>query len=109
MLKLYFLQSRSVTQCQFIFKVLPEYLSKWTTEKVRSEGVKVIPNTSIQSAQLDPETNKMVLTTSDGQVTDYKSHMNAMYTFILYSFFNRIPSNSLYTVLFYEQWFPTSK
>ncbi|XP_023347298.1 apoptosis-inducing factor 1, mitochondrial [Eurytemora carolleeae] len=29
-------------------KVLPEYLSEWTTEKVKSEGVNVIPNSRIK-------------------------------------------------------------
>jgi programmed cell death 8 (apoptosis-inducing factor) len=43
-------------------------LSKWTTDKVRSEGVRVLPNTSIKSASIDPETNKLILTTSDNQV-----------------------------------------
>ncbi len=50
------------------FQVLPEYLSKWTTDKVRSEGVRVLPNTSIKSASIDPETNKLILTMSDNQV-----------------------------------------
>jgi programmed cell death 8 (apoptosis-inducing factor) len=30
-------------------KVLPEYLSEWTTSKVQSEGVKTLPNSSIKS------------------------------------------------------------
>ena len=30
-------------------KVLPEYLSEWTTSKVESEGVKTLPNSSIKS------------------------------------------------------------
>jgi len=30
-------------------KVLPDYLSEWTTEKVRSEGVTVMPNSRISS------------------------------------------------------------
>jgi len=30
-------------------KVLPEYLSDWTTDKVRSEGVRVLPNSKIAS------------------------------------------------------------
>lgn len=33
-------------------KVLPEFLSKWTTERVREEGVNVIPNTQLQSVEL---------------------------------------------------------
>jgi len=30
-------------------KVLPDYLSQWTTDKVRSEGVTVVPNSRIRS------------------------------------------------------------
>jgi len=30
-------------------KVLPEYLSEWTTSKVQSEGVKTLPNTNIKT------------------------------------------------------------
>ena len=30
-------------------KVLPDYLSQWTTDKVRSEGVTVLPNSRISS------------------------------------------------------------
>jgi len=30
-------------------KVLPDYLSQWTTEKVRSEGVTVVPNSRIKT------------------------------------------------------------
>ena len=47
---------------------MPEYLSHWTTQKVRSEGVTVLTNTSVKSAALEPETGKLVLTTSDGGV-----------------------------------------
>lgn len=39
-------------------KVLPEYLSDWTTDKVRSEGVTVLPNSKISS----------VSKTSDGRL-----------------------------------------
>ena len=30
-------------------KVLPEYLSEWTTSKVQSEGVKTLPNSSVKN------------------------------------------------------------
>lgn len=33
-------------------KVLPEYLSEWATERVREEGVNVIPNTEVQGVEL---------------------------------------------------------
>lgn len=46
-------------------KVLPEFLCKWTTERVREEGVNVIPNTEVQSADY---VNKQVkLTLKNGQ------------------------------------------
>merc|ERR1719495_2576960 len=34
-------------------KVLPEYLSDWTTEKVKSEGVNVLPNSRIKGVSLN--------------------------------------------------------
>ena len=36
-------------------QVLPDYLSQWTTEKVRKEGVAVKPNTTIRDAIITPE------------------------------------------------------
>jgi len=36
-------------------KVLPDYLSDWTTEKVKSEGVKVLPSTKIVSISRNEE------------------------------------------------------
>lgn len=52
-------------------KVLPEYLSQWTTEKVKSEGVTVLPNTRLTSAK--QANGKVILTTDSGQqiVTDH--------------------------------------
>ena len=47
---------------------MPEYLSTWTTDKVRAEGVRVFANSKIKTASIDPETNKLILTTSDNQV-----------------------------------------
>ena len=35
-------------------KVLPEYLSEWTTRKVRGEGVDVKPRSFVQAASLTP-------------------------------------------------------
>lgn len=46
-------------------KVLPEYLSKWTTERVREEGVNVIPNNQVQAVETINNQIKMKLT--DGQ------------------------------------------
>jgi len=36
-------------------KVLPDYLSDWTTEKVRAEGVRVLPNSSVRGVQVTGE------------------------------------------------------
>ncbi|XP_072126596.1 apoptosis-inducing factor 1, mitochondrial isoform X1 [Mobula birostris] len=46
-------------------KILPEYLSNWTTEKVRKEGVNVMPTTVVKSAKY--KDNKVVLQLKDGQ------------------------------------------
>lgn len=53
-------------------KVLPEYLSEWATERVREEGVNVIPNTEVQSVALTA--NKQVqlkLLNGDAIVCDH--------------------------------------
>lgn len=46
-------------------KVLPKYLSQWTTEKVKGEGVQVLPRTHVEGATMDDD--KVVLTLQDGQ------------------------------------------
>lgn len=46
-------------------RVLPKYLSQWTTQKVKGEGVQVLPNAQVQSAAL--EDGKVVLTLQNGQ------------------------------------------
>ena len=46
-------------------RVLPEYLSGWTTRKVAAEGVQVLPGTSVQKADRDGD--QVVLTLSDGK------------------------------------------
>lgn len=46
-------------------KVLPEFLSKWTTERVREEGVNVIPKTEVKN--VDTVGNQLKLTLNDGQ------------------------------------------
>ncbi|PIK61200.1 putative apoptosis-inducing factor 1, mitochondrial [Apostichopus japonicus] len=47
-------------------RVLPEYLSKWTTNKVESEGVDVITGVVLKSASLNTDTNQVALTLSNG-------------------------------------------
>lgn len=46
-------------------KVLPEFLSKWTTERIREEGVNVIPHTEIRSVDLIQ--NQIQLTLENGK------------------------------------------
>lgn len=46
-------------------KVLPEFLSKWTTERIRDEGVNVIPNTEI--SKVDLINNQVQLTLGNGK------------------------------------------
>ena len=50
-------------------KVLPDYLSDWTTDKVRSEGVTVLPNTRVKSVSRGDST-KLKVTMSSGKVVD---------------------------------------
>lgn len=46
-------------------KVLPEFLSKWTTERIREEGVNVIPHTEIRAVDLIQ--NQIQLTLENGK------------------------------------------
>ncbi|XP_015482282.2 apoptosis-inducing factor 1, mitochondrial, partial [Parus major] len=46
-------------------KVLPEYLSNWTTEKVRREGVNVLPNAVVKSVSVSG--NRLVIKLKDGR------------------------------------------
>lgn len=52
-------------------KVLPEYLSEWATERVRDEGVNVIPNTDIQSAELVNNQVKLILRSGQSLICDH--------------------------------------
>ena len=45
-------------------RVLPKYLSQWTTDKVKAEGVQVLPNSQVTKAALDG--NKIVLSLQNG-------------------------------------------
>lgn len=47
-------------------KVLPEYLSKWTSERVREENVNIIPNTHVQGIELD-KNNQLKLRLQNGE------------------------------------------
>ncbi|EAA12325.4 AGAP008044-PA [Anopheles gambiae str. PEST] len=47
-------------------KVLPEYLSSWTTERLREEGVKVWPKTQVKAVEM--QGSKLKLTLMDDSV-----------------------------------------
>ncbi len=46
--------------------VLPTSLCKWTTDKVRLEGVTVLPNTTVSKVAMAEEGEKIVASLSDG-------------------------------------------
>ncbi|KAI1234630.1 hypothetical protein IHE44_0003002 [Lamprotornis superbus] len=46
-------------------KVLPEYLSNWTTEKVRREGVNVLPNAVVKSVSVSGK--RLLIKLKDGR------------------------------------------
>ena len=48
-----------------MFQVLPEYLSQWTTDRVRSSGVKVLPNCEIAKCTSTVH-GRMILHMNDG-------------------------------------------
>ena len=50
-------------------KVLPDYLSEWTTDKVRSEGVTVLPNNTVKAVTKGDSSNLKV-TMKSGKVVD---------------------------------------
>jgi len=50
--------------------VLPEYLTKWTTEKVRKEGVNVLPESLVQNVGM--EGDRVKLTLSNGHEVSWK-------------------------------------
>lgn len=52
-------------------KVLPEFLSEWTTERVREEGVNVHPNTEVQTVDLVNDQVKLSLKNGQSIVCDH--------------------------------------
>ncbi|XKL61105.1 hypothetical protein PGB90_008162 [Kerria lacca] len=45
-----------------LWKILPKYLSLWTTENIRSQGVEIISNVDIQTASLSTDKKHIELT-----------------------------------------------
>lgn len=52
-------------------KVLPKYLSQWTTEKVKFEGVKVMTDSKVESCSLDKSGEKVNLLLNNGENVGY--------------------------------------
>ncbi|KAL4112819.1 hypothetical protein QTP88_016544 [Uroleucon formosanum] len=48
-------------------KVLPKYLSHWTTEKVRNEGVEVVTETEVENCTLENNKRRVNLKLSNGE------------------------------------------
>ncbi|XP_015364379.1 PREDICTED: apoptosis-inducing factor 1, mitochondrial isoform X2 [Diuraphis noxia] len=48
-------------------KVLPKYLSQWTTEKVRNEGVEVVTETEVENCSLQNNKQQVNLILSNGK------------------------------------------
>lgn len=52
-------------------KILPEYLSKWTSERVKEEGVNVLPSAQIKSAEVVDKKLKLTLMNGKAVVVDH--------------------------------------
>lgn len=52
-------------------KILPEYLSRWTTERVREEGVKVWPKIQVKAAEVQDKKLKLTLTDDSCLIVDH--------------------------------------
>ncbi|XP_071509963.1 apoptosis-inducing factor 1, mitochondrial-like [Diadema antillarum] len=55
-------------------RVLPDYLSKWTTEKVSNEGVQVCPDRLLKSVSFDSDAQQVALT-FDNKDTVHADHV----------------------------------
>ncbi|KAL9707823.1 hypothetical protein quinque_011341 [Culex quinquefasciatus] len=53
-------------------KILPEYLSQWTTDRVREEGVKVWPKTQIKAVEVQDKKLKLTLTDDSSLAVDQR-------------------------------------
>lgn len=52
-------------------KILPQYLSQWSTERVKEEGVNVIPNTEVKNVEMDNGKVKLNLLNSKSLLVDH--------------------------------------
>ena len=53
----------------FVQQVLPKYLSDWTSDKVRAEGVRVMPSVRVNDAYIAGD-GKLKMMLSDGSEVD---------------------------------------
>ena len=47
-------------------RVLPTYLSNWTTDKVRAQKVNVLPGVTVEKSRLSEDNSQVELLLSDG-------------------------------------------
>merc|ERR1712200_329423 len=59
-------QKQVLKEKSHLTKILPEYLSNWVTNRIRGEGVEIIEETTVKSANLD-ESGKVNFTTNSGK------------------------------------------
>ena len=57
-------------------RVLPTYLSNWTTDKVRSEHVTVIPGVSVEKSRLSDDGSKVEVLLSDDSEVRFMTYMS---------------------------------
>lgn len=48
-------------------KILPAYLSAWTTDRMRSQGIDIIPNVDVQSASLSSNGKQVEIALTNGK------------------------------------------
>lgn len=57
-------------------KILPEYLSRWTTDRMREQGIEVIPNVDVVNVSSSINGKQIQVTLSNGEkVIIYKSFL----------------------------------
>lgn len=69
-------------------KILPEYLSLWTTKKMEAEGVTVVANSQVVDANIT--NNKLALTLNNGQRVGYVFNANADVKDVLLTMFTNV-------------------
>ena len=83
-------------------KILPEYLSNWVTNRIRGEGVEIIEETTVKSANLD-ESGKVNFTTNSGKTVQVDHVVVAVGKFELRHFF-KIETCHSFVIKNYSLW-----